>query len=80
MVGHLIGAGFGWLGLLLFGLLDAPSALSAGVGWAHVGAAALSLGGTGGLMVLWRVPHPPAGATTLIVSLGLMPHLGNYLY
>jgi CBS-domain-containing membrane protein len=26
-------------------------------------------------MVLLRSPHPPAGATTLIVSLGLLPHL-----
>lgn len=25
-----------------------------------------------GLMELWNVPHPPAGATTMIVSLGLM--------
>lgn len=79
VIGHLIGVCFGWLSLVLFGLLDAPSALLAGVGWAHVGAAAFSLGGTGGMMVLLRVPHPPAGATTLIVSLGLMPHLGQLL-
>jgi CBS domain-containing membrane protein len=44
------------------------------VDWPRVGAAALSLGLTSGLMVLCRVPHPPAGATTLIVSLGLLPH------
>ncbi|MEC7378186.1 MAG: HPP family protein, partial [Pseudomonadota bacterium] len=31
------------------------------------------LGLTGCLMVLLRVAHPPAGATALIVSLGLMP-------
>jgi CBS-domain-containing membrane protein len=28
-------------------------------------------------MVLARAPHPPAGATTLIVSLGLLPHLSQ---
>ena len=28
-------------------------------------------------MVLLRVVHPPAGATTLIVSLGLMPQLAQ---
>ena len=39
---------------------------------ARVGAAALSLGLTSGLMVWARVPHPPAGATTLIVSLGIL--------
>ena len=75
LFGHLVGAGAGWLSLALFGLLDAPSALTQGTSWAHVGASALSLGATGGLMVLFRAPHPPAGATTLIVSLGLMPHL-----
>jgi CBS-domain-containing membrane protein len=37
-----------------------------------VGAAALSLGLTSGLMVWLQRPHPPAGATTLIISLGLL--------
>ncbi len=73
--GHLIGAVAGWLSLALFGLTDAPPATVTGVEWPRVGAAALSLGVTAGLMVLLRVPHPPAGATTLIVSLGVMPHL-----
>lgn len=73
--GHLIGALAGWLSLLAFGLVNAPPALSSGVQWPRVGAAALSLGITSCLMVLLRVPHPPAGATTLIISLGLMPHL-----
>lgn len=75
LCGHLIGALAGWLSLLIFGLTAAAPALTGGVGWARVGAAALSLALTAGLMVLFHVPHPPAGATTLIVSLGLMPHL-----
>ncbi len=75
LCGHLIGALAGWLSLALFGLTAAPPALVGGVQWPRVGAAALSLGVTSGLMVLLRVPHPPAGATTLIISLGLMPHL-----
>ncbi len=74
-LGHLIGALSGWLSLVIFGLTAAPPALTAGVDWPRVGAAALSLAATSGLMVLFRVPHPPAGATTLIVSLGLMPQL-----
>jgi CBS-domain-containing membrane protein len=74
LCGHLIGALAGWLSLVIFGLTAAPPALTSGVGWARVGAAALSLALTAGLMVFLRVPHPPAGATTLIVSLGLMPH------
>ena len=73
--GHLIGALAGWASLALFGLTAAPPALASGVAWPRVGAAALSLGLTAGLMVLCKVPHPPAGATTLIVSLGLMPHI-----
>jgi CBS domain-containing membrane protein len=35
-------------------------------------AAALSLAFTGTFMVLLRINHPPAGATTLIVSLGIL--------
>ncbi|HEX5409482.1 MAG TPA: HPP family protein [Gemmatimonadaceae bacterium] len=72
IIGHLIGAVAGWVSLALFGLLAAGPALSAGLSAAHVGAAALSLGLTSGLMVLLKAPHPPAGATTLIVSLGIL--------
>jgi CBS-domain-containing membrane protein len=75
IIGHLVGAGSGWASLVLFGLTDAGPALSVGVSWRRVLAAGLSLGLTSGLMVLLRAPHPPAGATTLIVSLGLLPHL-----
>jgi len=72
MAGHLIGAVAGWLSLAVFGLLHAAPAIAVGVTGARVAAAALSLGLTSGLMVLLRVPHPPAGATTLIVSLGIL--------
>jgi CBS domain-containing membrane protein len=70
--GHAIGAAAGYLSLAVFGLADNPPTLVEGVGWDRVGAAALSLGLTAGLMVWLRVPHPPAGATTLIVSLGIL--------
>lgn len=72
VLGHLIGVLAGYLALALFGLLDAPPALSTSVTTARVGAAALSLGLTSGAMVWAKVPHPPAGATTLIVSLGIL--------
>lgn len=75
LFGHAIGAGAGWLSLAAFGLLHDKPALAAGVTAPRVGAAALSLGLTAGLMVWCRVPHPPAGATTLIVSLGILTHL-----
>jgi CBS-domain-containing membrane protein len=70
--GHLIGASAGYLSLVVFGLTDNAPALVEGVGASRVGAAALSLGLTSGAMVWARVPHPPAGATTLIVSLGIL--------
>lgn len=72
MCGHLIGCSAGYLSLAIFGLLDAGPGLLVGVSWARVGAAALSLALTSGIMMWLRVPHPPAGATTLIVSLGLI--------
>lgn len=70
--GHAIGAAAGYLALVVFGLTDDPPALATSVTAARVGAAALSLGLTSGAMVWARVPHPPAGATTLIVSLGIL--------
>lgn len=70
--GHAIGAAAGYLSLVVFGLTDAAPALASEVTLARVGAAALSLGLTSGFMVWLRVPHPPAGATTLIVSLGIL--------
>ncbi len=70
--GHLIGAVAGYLSLAVFGLLDAAPALTTGVTVPRVAAAALSLGLTSGVMVWAKLPHPPAGATTLIVSLGIL--------
>jgi CBS-domain-containing membrane protein len=71
-IGHLIGAAMGYLALFLFGLTDAGPAFATGVDLPRVMAAALSLGLTSALMVLCRAPHPPAGATTLIISLGIL--------
>jgi CBS-domain-containing membrane protein len=70
--GHAIGAAAGYLSLVVFGLTDDAPALATSVTGSRVGAAALSLGLTSGAMVWARVPHPPAGATTLIVSLGIL--------
>ena len=46
--------------------------MATGVSAARVGAAALSLASTGALMILSKAAHPPAGATTLIISLGIV--------
>lgn len=58
--------------LAAFGLLDTPNVLEVGVSWSRIGAAALSVGLTGALILLAHDSHPPAGATALIVSLGLL--------
>jgi len=71
IVGHAIGVAAGYFSLLVTGLAHAGPALTVGVSGPRVVAAALSLGLTAGLMVLLKSPHPPAGATTLIISLGL---------
>lgn len=72
LVGHAIGILAGYFSLVITGLTAAGPALAVGVSWPRVIAAALSLGLTAGLMVLLKSPHPPAGATTLIVSLGIL--------
>ena len=54
------------------GLQFAGPAIVTELGWTRILATALSLATTGALMIRLNVPHPPAAATTLIVSLGLV--------
>jgi CBS-domain-containing membrane protein len=72
LIGHAIGIGCGYGALLLLGLEHSLPALTTGVDLPRVGAAALSLAATGALMILLKAAHPPAGATTLIISLGIV--------
>ncbi len=72
LIGHGIGVLAGYFSLVVTGLTMAGPALAVGVSGPRVVAAGLSLGLTAGLMVLLRAPHPPAGATTLIISLGIL--------
>ncbi len=74
LYGHAIGIVCGFGALLLTGLHHAAPALATGVDAHRVLASALSLAATGAGMVLFRCAHPPAGATTLIVSLGIVTH------
>jgi len=69
--GHLIAVLAGYLALAIFGLTAAPPDLS-NVAARRIGAATVCLCLTLSLMVWLNVPHAPAGATTLIVGLGLM--------
>jgi CBS-domain-containing membrane protein len=76
ITGHLNGVIAGYLALLATGLQGKPANLD-DVTWPRLGAAAISLSLTAAAMVLLRAPHPPAGATTLIVSLGVLNRLSQ---
>ena len=70
--GHAVGLICGYAAFLVTGAGALPFGAHSGVFWPRILAAALSLSATGALMVLLEVSHPPAGATTLIVSLGII--------
>lgn len=72
ILGHFIGVFVGLAMLWAFGLLGEPSVAQAGTSLAYAAAGALSVAVTGALQLLTRTWHAPAGATTLIVSLGVL--------
>ena len=72
--GHAIAIACGYGSLCLFGLQHAGPAMIEGVTGPRIFAVALSLAATGALMLLLRSAHPPAGATTMIISLGVITH------
>ena len=72
IIGHGVAIVAAVVALAIFGLLDAPSAYEDGVTVARIGAVALAVALTGGVLRLLRAAHPPAGATTIIVASGLL--------
>jgi CBS domain-containing membrane protein len=72
IIGHGVAAvvAYGWL--KVFGLVGEPSAIATEFTAGRVACVALSLACTGGILRLLRAAHPPAGATTVIVSIGLL--------
>jgi len=72
--GHAIGIACGYGALWATGLQHAQWQPGAAVRLARVLAAALALASTGALMILLKAAHPPAGATTLIIALGIIIH------
>lgn len=70
--GHAIGIGSGAFALWVTGLRHAPALSADTITGRRILAAALSLALTGAVMILLKAAHPPAGATTLIISLGLV--------
>lgn len=70
--GHAIGLVCGYAAFVVTGAGALPFGVHQDIFWPRILAAALSLSTTGALMVLLEISHPPAGATTLIVSLGII--------
>lgn len=72
IIGHAIGLICGYLAYRLTKIPMLSVLASRHFDWRAVLAAALSLAGTAAVMILARTGHAPAGATTLIVSLGII--------
>ncbi len=79
LCGHALGILCGYAALWLTGLQHAPSAILSGVTVPRAIAAALSVALTGSLMIRAGVVHSPAGATTLIISLGIITEPAHLL-
>jgi CBS-domain-containing membrane protein len=65
--------------LQIFGMANHPSALAEGMTLNRLLAAVLALAVTSAILVLLDAMHPPAGATSLIVTLGLLKGLQGAL-
>jgi hypothetical protein len=72
LVGHGVGIVVGIGCLAAFGLFGRPAATVAGLTLAYLLAGAVSVAVTTLVLTSIRLPHPPAGASTLIVSLGII--------
>lgn len=79
--GQVIGIACGYLALIMFGLTESTPDIF-DLTAPRIGSAVVALSLTLALMVWLDLPHAPAGATTLIVALGLvhtLPHLAILL-
>jgi hypothetical protein len=72
ILGHAIAIVCGDGAFAVAGAGAQPFAAHLGIFWPRILAAALSLSTTAALMILLGMSHPPAGATTLIISLGMI--------
>ncbi|MCM3612979.1 HPP family protein [Microbacterium enclense] len=72
LVGHGVGLVVGAACFYALGLNGQPPVPSGGLTASYLVAGALSVAITTAVLTLLKTPHPPAGATTLIVSLGIL--------
>lgn len=70
-VGHIVGLGAGFLGVALFAANADPSVMTSGhLTFARLAASVVAIGLTLLIGLLLKAPHPPAAATTLLITLG----------
>jgi CBS-domain-containing membrane protein len=79
IVGHAVGIVAGVACLAAFGLYGQQPAPVGGLTPGYVFAGAISVALTTLVLTLLKLPHPPAGASTLIVSLGILTTLPQLL-
>jgi CBS-domain-containing membrane protein len=72
VVGHLVGIAAGVACYSAFGLTGHASAPVGGLTVTYVMAGVLAVAFTTAVLSLLKLPHPPAGASTLIVALGIL--------
>ena len=72
VIGHAVGIAVGWVCLVSFRLSSLPPAPVGGLTGRYVAAGALSVAVTTLVLGVLNRQHPPAGASTLIVSLGIL--------
>lgn len=72
IVGHCVGIAAGIACYTALGLAGQPSAPVGGLTVSYVVAGALAVAITTAVLSLLKLPHPPAGASTLIVALGIL--------
>ena len=78
ILGHAAGALSGYFALAVTGLLGVSFATH--IGTQRIVAAALALGLTCAVTILLKAEHAPAGATTLIVALGILPNPIDFVF
>lgn len=77
--GHAIGAACGYFALWAMHLGNVPFS-AAGISLQRAIAAAIALALTAFFMFAFRCEHAPAGATTLIIALGVLPTIDDFLW
>jgi CBS-domain-containing membrane protein len=72
VLGHAIALFCGFAAYKVTGMHPFSEGFAGEIYWPRILASALALSLTAAIMVLLRASHPPAGATTMIVSLGIL--------